>query len=522
MNIKAIRLQNFRGFRDASIELKPLTVLLGPNSSGKSSFGHALAAMAHADKVYGTGPQASLTPPATGEVENWPVDLGDTNDLRTAGATGPVRVGLVTREGLLELGFGGLEPHTADLLISYVLHPSGEQSAAAGAPAQMVLAGIPESQSGVVALGQTITASENAIEVKRVNERQWQEGNSEVSVILNGLVVKAVTPTSGTPRVLSGAASEDLTSLLQKLTYLRATRKRPSRGYQNGAGKQQKIGYSGEWTPSILLRRGDEQVTYREPPAVPQSTDEARTADYDWKRKRETLRNAVGSWLSRLDLATSVETIARSSPDAAVNMRVTLEGQAQHDITEIGFGVSQVIPVLVAGLLQPADSLFVVDLPEAHLHPRPQAALADFFCSLALSGRSALVETHSEMFFHRLRLRAAMNPKLIDDIAVYFIDRPKDGICCPPRAVGLRYEDELRWPEGFLHEAWETETYISAVREAQRHLPANLGLFVPAGLVQRRSDVLDADVVFTEVVDVHVIRAMRSGRARQTPRSIRL
>ena len=51
MNIRAIRLQNFRGFRDACIELKPLTVLLGPNSSGKSSFGQALAAMAHAHKV---------------------------------------------------------------------------------------------------------------------------------------------------------------------------------------------------------------------------------------------------------------------------------------------------------------------------------------------------------------------------------------------------------------------------------------------------------------------------------------
>lgn len=72
------------------------------------------------------------------------------------------------------------------------------------------------------------------------------------------------------------------------------------------------------------------------------------------------------------------------------------------------------------------------------------------------------------MFFHRLRLRAAQDPELMTKIAVYFIDAPTDGGCSTPRAVGLGYEEELRWPEGFLQEAWETETQISAVREAQR------------------------------------------------------
>ena len=118
MNIRAIRLQNFRGFRDACIELKPLTVLLGPNSSGKSSFGQALAAMAHAHKFYVSTPQASLTPPSQ-DIDGWPVDLGRTDDLRTKGAEGPVKIGLQTNGGWVELGFGGLT-HTSDLLMSYI------------------------------------------------------------------------------------------------------------------------------------------------------------------------------------------------------------------------------------------------------------------------------------------------------------------------------------------------------------------------------------------------------------------
>jgi predicted ATPase len=117
--------------------------------------------------------------------------------------------------------------------------------------------------------------------------------------------------------------------------------------------------------------------------------------------------------------------------------------------------------------LQPENSLFIVDLPEAHLHPRPQSDLADFFCSLALSNRFSLVETHSEMFFHRLRLRAEMDEKLARSIAVYFIDKPKEGLCSHPRPVGLVFDEQINWPVGFLQEAWEIESQIEAVRRAK-------------------------------------------------------
>ena len=121
--------------------------------------------------------------------------------------------------------------------------------------------------------------------------------------------------------------------------------------------------------------------------------------------------------------------------------------------------------------MQADDSLFIVDLPEAHLHPRPQAELADFFCSLAMSKRSVIVETHSEMFFHRLRLWAALSQELADRIAVYFVDPPgPDNLCREPRRVGLEFQDELKWPSKFLQEAWEVEAQIKAVREAQRPL----------------------------------------------------
>ncbi len=473
MNIKAVRLRNFRGFRDMRIELKPLTVLLGPNSAGKSSFGQALAAMAHAHKLYASTPQVSLTPPPNENVKTWPVDLGNTNDLRTKGADGSVNIELETVGDLVEFGFGGME-HTDELLLSYISYPIGEQSTFVNPPDKTTLNNIPQGQSssGVMLEGASYnSAKKDQVKLKKINEIQWQEcaqeDRTEISVILDGLILKAVTHETGTSRVLSGAASIALRSLFNGLTYLRANRKRPTRGYKDGVDKYQPIGYSGEWTPSILHKKGSDQVSYFEPPQIPQSIDEARKISYEWKEKRGSLLEEVGAWLSRLDLAAAVETVPPTLLDSSVKLRATLKGQGSHDITEIGFGVSQVIPVLVAGLLQPEDGLFIVDLPEAHLHPRPQGAIADFFCSLALSGRPALVETHSEMFFHRLRLRAAQDPKLMDKIAVYFIDPPKDGICSNPRPVGLGFEDELRWPEGFLQEAYETEMQINVVRQSR-------------------------------------------------------
>lgn len=470
MNIKAIRLTNFRGFRDARIELKPLTVLIGPNSAGKSSFGQALAALAHVQHTYAGTPQASLTPPPNVNVDDWPVDLGTTNDLRTVGTEGEVRIALETSAGSVELGFGGLA-HTQDLLLSFISHVIRDQSTAVGTTVNAPIITYPHSQiTGAVPVGGTFKDISSLVELKKVDEGTWREGANESSVILDGLILRAVTHMTGTARPLDNVAQQELRRLFENLTYLRANRKRPARGYRQGVSRPQAIGYSGEYTASILHERGKDIVDYLipSPSQIPLTVEEAKEKPFTWETKRATLHDALQEWLSHIDLADSIETIVPSSTKDHVMMRVGPKGCTAHDITEVGFGISQIVPVLVAGLLQPEDSLFIVDLPEAHLHPRPQAAVADFFCSLALSGRSVLVETHSEMFFHRLRLRAAMNPTLMENIAVYCIDKPTSDHCNDPRLMGLRFEDELRWPEGFLHEALEIELQINAVREAIR------------------------------------------------------
>jgi predicted ATPase len=479
MNIKAIRLRNFRGFRDATIELKPLTVLLGPNSAGKSAFGHALAAMAHAHSEFRGSVRATLSPRDGKDAEKWPIDLGKHSDVCTEGTTDPVYIELQTREGWLKFGFGGLQS-ASDLRLSYIRHPLGLRVSSSVEPSLFSRASSPEAASSKPGEVKPLQIDDSAggLELTRMNELQWQDATKQEMVLgLNGLVLDTVRvldtvhQKTQTEILLSGSARDDVRSLLEHVTYLRASRKRPSRGYDDATGNANSIGYAGEWTASVLNNNPQRAVEFAHPPNIPNQVDEARKLiDCNWEIRSQTLSEAVGAWLWHLKLATAVET-KRVRPDAPIEVRVTLsESCGSRDITEIGYGVSQVLPILVGGLLQSKDGLFIVDLPEAHLHPQPQADLADFFCSLALSGRACLVETHSEMFFHRLRLWAAMNKSLMDNIAVYFFDPHKEnGLCSEPRIVGLDFDSELKWPVGFLQEAWETEAQITAARQACEH-----------------------------------------------------
>jgi hypothetical protein len=72
----------------------------------------------------------------------------------------------------------------------------------------------------------------------------------------------------------------------------------------------------------------------------------------------------------------------------------------------------------------------------------------------------------SSLYFHHLRLRAALDPALLDKIAVFYI-RPEDQVL---QECGLRGEDELRWPVGFEHDIWVKETEIASVRHPREKL----------------------------------------------------
>lgn len=125
-------------------------------------------------------------------------------------------------------------------------------------------------------------------------------------------------------------------------------------------------------------------------------------------------------------------------------------------ITDVGFGISQVLPALVQAFYCPPHSTVWMEQPEIHLHPQVQAELADVFISAtqAREGGKArdvqlIVESHSEHFLNRLQRRVAEGQVKPEDVAVYFCRRAGSVTELEPLRLNMFGEIE-NWPENFF------------------------------------------------------------------------
>ncbi len=97
----------------------------------------------------------------------------------------------------------------------------------------------------------------------------------------------------------------------------------------------------------------------------------------------------------------------------------------KHNLIDVGYGVSQALPVITELLREDAPHLFLLQQPEVHLHPRAQAALGSLFCQIASPERQLVVETHSDYLLDRVRMEvrdgtAGLKP---DDVSILFFER---------------------------------------------------------------------------------------------------
>jgi predicted ATPase len=162
------------------------------------------------------------------------------------------------------------------------------------------------------------------------------------------------------------------------------------------------------------------------------------------------LRQAVNHWLETFGLADSIDTIYR--PRLGLEPQIEVSDVARPlDMTAVGVGVSQLLPVLVMGLHSEPGALLIFEQPELHLHPAMQQILADFLIACVRSGRQVLVETHSDHFVTRLRRRIAEDERdqTVDLIGLVFTERI-DGSTRFRRLDTNRYGCMEEWPEGFF------------------------------------------------------------------------
>jgi predicted ATPase len=91
---------------------------------------------------------------------------------------------------------------------------------------------------------------------------------------------------------------------------------------------------------------------------------------------------------------------------------------------DMGTGTAQILPILVQSLIKPKkESLILIEQPEVHLHPKVQADLADFFIKVASKDRRFLLETHSDYFIERIRYDIIDGVLSPENVAIYYIEQ---------------------------------------------------------------------------------------------------
>lgn len=149
-------------------------------------------------------------------------------------------------------------------------------------------------------------------------------------------------------------------------------------------------------------------------------------------------------------------------------LEVTTKGSdKRHHLTNVGVGVSQVLPIVVSALLAPRTSLLIFEQPELHLHPRVQARIADFFVALMMDGKQCLVETHSEYMIDRLRRRIAeqKSEEIRRKVSIYFTEKLGDNTVCRPIKLN-KYGSVENWPKDFFDQSqMETRRILEAAAE---------------------------------------------------------
>jgi predicted ATPase len=130
------------------------------------------------------------------------------------------------------------------------------------------------------------------------------------------------------------------------------------------------------------------------------------------------------------DLGLTEKVDVRKVDDTQVEVRV---GHRRKNMTEmvsiadVGFGVSQTLPVIVALIAANPQQLVYIEQPEIHLHPRAQAALADIIVEAVNRGVRVTLETHSDLFLRRIQSLVAEDKLAHDKVKLHWFTKDEDG-----------------------------------------------------------------------------------------------
>jgi putative AbiEii toxin of type IV toxin-antitoxin system/AAA ATPase-like protein len=427
--IRAISRIAVSGFKSIhtrqAIEIRPLTILAGANSSGKSSMMQTLLLLKQTlEAPYDPGPLLIYGP-------NVKFSQVKQMFFHSAGTSKSQMIEI-------ELHFDGTE-----LRLSY----SGKRRRGYGPPE--LVAQTEGTVHGEITLNEHY-GSEDAIKQFKDNT-YWNpiisaKGMNQAEVIRNRCFLEArLSPPGDLPvmkEIIHFFPGRPFISHLKEIIHVPGLRGNPERAYPVTA--------IGETFPGTF-------------------EDYAASVIAHWGELSDSNLDRLGEALAHLGLTWKVH--ARAVDDTKVELRVgrlirPKQGGASDlvNIADVGFGISQTLPVVVALLTAGPGQIVFIEQPEIHLHPRAQVAMAEVLAKAAKRGVRVVIETHSSLLLLGVQSLVAEGILPASDVALHwFLRHPESGVTTV-RSAELdeagRFGD---WPEDFGEVALEAESrYLSA------------------------------------------------------------
>ncbi len=239
---------------------------------------------------------------------------------------------------------------------------------------------------------------------------------------------------------------------VEGLRYIGPLRLRPQRFYLNTGGKPEDIEPDGANAMEALIasERGDRKLL-------------------------SSLRKAIKA----LDLVEDFNVIPLDKNQRLYAAVITQAG-VESSLADVGFGVSQVLPVITMLLSAPPKSIILLEQPELHLHPNAQAAMADLLLEVAEKRNLQLiVESHSEHIVRRMQRRIAeASPAFAtpENIKMYYCQPGEGGATIDEVAVD-RFGQISHWPEKFMGDiSGDLHTMLKAALERRSQELESVGI----------------------------------------------
>lgn len=409
--LKKVTIENFKAFKDLEIVIKPLTILVGPNSGGKSSILNAIKLI-----------KQTLDEGSEILQFNGTIDFGKFEDVVHQGSQKKEMRFRFEFEDNTYFDVSVKESYDGEIITTDFSCYNGEfeyniegvtksanitkmdasfiptKFAFKSAKNKSLFQGIDPvlcRNSFFYTIGDYFEQEDKKSLFESVfNDYSSQYPSSNISEEEIKNCYYKILNSYSEIKMESNKFYENVKLKFKNIEYIEPLRDTANRSYK--LTEENKVGFKGEYAVQVLSSNVD-------------------------------LLKRVAKIFNDLDIAKGLRPSISSDKEAIELRIVTPITNPKYGVNfaDVGCGTSQILPIIVQSLLVKEKTLIIIEQPEAHLHPKVQAELGSLFVESIkkIEESKYIVETHSEYLIERIRTRIMKEPKLAEKVAIYYIEQ---------------------------------------------------------------------------------------------------